>query len=68
MELVPLDPELHVIDMALCEVPHLVLRPGRLYRFYAVDGCSACAELAAEAFNAYGEVPEVHPRLLPPAV
>lgn len=36
-----------VITMALCEVPHLMLRPNQLYRFVAMPGCAACA--AAEA-------------------
>lgn len=33
--------------LALCESTRLVLRPGELYRFEVVPGCSSCAELAA---------------------
>ncbi len=36
-----------VIEMALCEVPFLMLRPGVLYRFVEMPGCDACAAAAA---------------------
>ena len=42
-----------VMEMALCEPNHIILRPGQLYRFTALDGCKECAELAA----AYKDTP-----------
>lgn len=39
----PLD---KVTTMALCEVAHIVLHTDQLYRFVAMPGCDACAELA----------------------
>lgn len=36
-----------VTEMALCEVPHILLRPGQLYRFVVMQGCKACEDAAA---------------------
>jgi hypothetical protein len=48
-----------VTELALCEVPHLFLRPGQLYRFVVRPGCDKCAELAAHyAPGTHGHVPE----------
>lgn len=33
-----------VIELCLCEVPHLCLRPDRLYRFVKAPGCAKCEE------------------------
>ena len=40
-------PTAKVIEMALCEVPHLILHPNQLYRFVEVPGCEMCATEAA---------------------
>lgn len=40
-------PDGEVIEMALCEVGRLMLRPDVLYRFTVRDGCKACADAAA---------------------
>ncbi len=37
------------VEMAICEVPYLMLRPGVLYRFIEVPGCDACAAAAMQA-------------------
>lgn len=34
------------MEMALCEQAHLILKPGQLYRFTAIEGCEQCALLA----------------------
>lgn len=44
-----------VMDMALCEAEHVVLRVGQLYRFKPVGDCEECAALAQAAREAYGE-------------
>lgn len=36
-----------ILELALCEQNHLILRPNRLYRFVAIEGCANCEELAA---------------------
>ena len=36
-----------ITEMALCEVPHVFLRPGQLYRFVVMPGCKACEDAAA---------------------
>lgn len=38
-------------EMALCEVPHVLLRPGQLYRFVEMPGCAACATAALPFVN-----------------
>ena len=38
---------LGVIDLALCEAAQVVMRVGKLYRFYVGPDCEKCAELAA---------------------
>jgi hypothetical protein len=43
-----------VMDMALCEAGHVVLRVGQLYRFKPVGDCKECAALAKAAREAYG--------------
>lgn len=35
-----------VIEMGLCEVPHIFLRPNQLYRFVVMPGCKACTDAA----------------------
>jgi hypothetical protein len=35
--------EPEVIELALCEPPHLFLRPDVLYRFVVMEGCPDCA-------------------------
>lgn len=37
----------NVIEMGLCEVEHVMLRPNVLYRFVVMPDCSRCKELAA---------------------
>ena len=44
------DPE-EVIEMGLCEVPYIGLRPGQLYRFVVMPGCEKCAAAAAPYAN-----------------
>jgi hypothetical protein len=36
-----------VIEMGLCEVPHISLRPDQLYRFVVMPGCAKCESAAA---------------------
>lgn len=48
-----MDEEVEVL--ALCEVDHLFLRPGVLYRFEIIEGCSTC-----EALNVYKNEGEDH--------
>jgi hypothetical protein len=36
-----------VIEMGLCEVDHIMLRPNRLYRFVVMPNCKKCEELAS---------------------
>jgi len=36
-----------IIEMALCEVDHVMLRPNRLYRFIVMPNCPACEKLAS---------------------
>lgn len=36
-----------VVEMWLCEVPHLFLRPDQLYRFGVDPNCQACVSAAA---------------------
>lgn len=45
-----------VVELALCEVPHLFLRPNQLYRFTVRPGCPKCAKLA-EPYAAAAEAP-----------
>lgn len=33
-----------VQEWAVCEIPKLMWKPGKLYRFIVVEGCEACAE------------------------
>jgi hypothetical protein len=35
-------PNDEVVEMALCEIAWLILRPGQLYRFIAYPGCADC--------------------------
>ncbi len=35
-----------VIELAMCEQEHLILRPNRLYMFVVHKGCKRCEELA----------------------
>jgi len=42
----PPDP-VTVIEMSLCEVPYIQLRPGQLYRFVVTPGCRCCENAAA---------------------
>lgn len=42
----PLPPATGVTEMALCEVPHIFLHPGQLYRFIVMPGCKACEDAA----------------------
>ncbi len=32
----------YVMELGVCEIPHLILHPGRLYRFKKIEGCAAC--------------------------
>ena len=34
-----------IVEMALCEVDHISLRPNSLYRFIVMPDCEACARL-----------------------
>jgi len=34
-----------VIEMGLCEVEHVMLRPNQLYRFTVMPGCDKCKSL-----------------------
>ena len=34
-----------VIEMGLCEVEHVMLRPNQLYRFIVMPGCDKCKAL-----------------------
>lgn len=36
-----------VVEMGICEVPHIMLRPDQLYRFVVMPGCKKCAEAAS---------------------
>lgn len=36
-----------VVEVALCEVSRIFLRPDQLYKFVVMDNCSECATLAA---------------------
>ena len=54
------------IEMALCEVEHVVLRIGVPYVFYQVGDCAKCANLAAKARKAYGYETD-DPRYIPPS-
>lgn len=36
-----------ITEIALCEVPHILLRPGQLYLFVVRPGCKACEDAAA---------------------
>lgn len=36
-----------IVEVALCEVSRILLRPDQLYRFVVMDNCSECAHLAA---------------------
>ena len=36
-----------VIEMGLCEVPHIMLRPDQLYRFVVMPDCEKCKDAAA---------------------
>lgn len=45
-----------VMDMALCERENVVLRVGQTYRFRPVGDCARCAELAAQAVEAYSSI------------
>jgi hypothetical protein len=36
-----------VIEMGLCEVEHIMLRPNVLYRFVIMPDCPRCKELAS---------------------
>lgn len=33
-----------IVEMAICEVPYLILRANVLYRFVVIEGCQACAD------------------------
>jgi hypothetical protein len=46
------------MDMALCEIRSVVIRPGQRYTFSRVGGCEKCAEMEREAIEAYGAPPE----------
>jgi hypothetical protein len=35
-----------IIELALCEQTHLILKPNVLYRFVVMEGCYQCEELA----------------------
>lgn len=37
--------EAEVVTLALCEQEHVLLAPGRTYRFEAVPGCKVCEKL-----------------------
>lgn len=37
-----------VVELALCEVDWIFLRPNQLYRFIAIPGCEACQLLASQ--------------------
>lgn len=43
---VPCSAQQEVCEMNLCEVPHLMLRPGQLYRFTTDERCPKCVEAA----------------------
>lgn len=45
---------LEVINMPICEASKALLKFGRLYRFYPVDGCAACGKIAKSHDAAYG--------------
>ncbi len=40
------DYEEEIVDMNLCEQKHLLLKPGRLYRFSVDENCEQCKVLA----------------------
>jgi hypothetical protein len=40
-----MEPE--VIELALCESKHLVLRPNTLYKFIVIPTCEECKKLAS---------------------
>lgn len=42
------------INMPICEASKVLLKFGRLYRFYPVDGCAACEKYAKNHDAAYG--------------
>jgi hypothetical protein len=44
-----------VIEMGLCEIPHLFLHPGQLYKFVVMPDCPACAKAAAQSNGTYQE-------------
>jgi hypothetical protein len=46
------------MDMALCEIRSVVIRPGQRYTFSRVGDCEKCAEMEREAIEAYGAPPE----------
>jgi hypothetical protein len=41
------NPDSEVIEMGLCEVPHIGLRPDQLYRFVVMPDCQKCEDAAA---------------------
>lgn len=47
-ELMPHTHEEKVVEIALCEVDWIFLRPNQLYRFVPIPGCELCHGLAAQ--------------------
>ena len=47
-----------VIEMGLCEVEHVMLRPNQLYRFIVMPGCEKCRALDVYSPNVESEVSE----------
>ena len=47
----------HVMDMALCDIHHVILREGRAYRFRVVGDCAECRSMSAASREAYGPPP-----------
>ncbi len=41
------------IELGLCEVEHIFLKPNQLYVFVVIPDCEKCAQLAKEAEGAH---------------
>jgi hypothetical protein len=48
-----------IIEMAVCEFPHIIPRLGVLYRFYTVPNCANCQIVANANIEDYGIDPPV---------
>ena len=49
---VPAQCDCSVIEMGLCEVEHIMLRPNQLYRFVVMPDCEKCKALDVYSPNA----------------